>query len=125
METELLSPRAYSAPIIGRASFQAQSVIPPPPIRSANHATLDAIARVPPPVSLRLGRQGARALEELARHRGISKAEAARQAIEEAALREKRRQGLAAEVRRLMSDPDYVDEAREVAALMEELRGPG
>jgi hypothetical protein len=64
-------------------------------------------------------------LEELARRRGISKAEAARQAIEEAASREKRRQGLAAEVRRLMGDPGYVSEAREVAALMEELRGPG
>jgi hypothetical protein len=64
-------------------------------------------------------------LEELARRRGISKAEAARQAIEETASREKRRQGLAAEVRRLMDDPDYVSEAREVAALMEELRGPG
>jgi hypothetical protein len=64
-------------------------------------------------------------LGELARRRGISKAEAARQAIEEAALRERQRQGLAAEVRRLMSDPDYVSEARDVAALMEELRGPG
>ncbi len=93
--------------------------------RSAKHATLDSIARVPPPISLRLGREGTRALEELARRRGISKAEAARQAIEEAASREKRREGLAAEVRRLMDDPDYVSEAREVAALMEELRGPG
>jgi hypothetical protein len=63
-------------------------------------------------------------LEELARRRGISKAEAARQAIEEAAIREKRRHGLAAEVRRLMEDPDYVEEARDVASLMEELRGP-
>jgi hypothetical protein len=65
-----------------------------------------------------------RALEELARRRGISKAEAARQAILEAALRERGRRGLAAEARRLMADPDYVDEAREVSALMEELRGP-
>jgi len=63
-------------------------------------------------------------LEELARRRGISKAEAARQAIEEAAIREKRRHGLAAEVRRLMEDPDYMEEARDVASLMEELRGP-
>lgn len=75
-------------------------------------------------MSLRLGRDGTRALEELARRRGISKAEAARQAIEEAAIREKRRHGLAAEVRRLMEDPDYVEEARDVASLMEELRGP-
>jgi Ribbon-helix-helix protein, copG family len=79
--------------------------------------------RVPPPVSLRLGRKGVRALEDLARRRGISKAEAARQAIEETALRERRRRGLAAEARRLMSDPDYLNEAREVSALMEELRG--
>lgn len=75
-------------------------------------------------MSLRLGRDGTRALEELARRRGISKAEAARQAIEEAAIREKRRHGLAAEVRRLMEDPDYMEEARDVASLMEELRGP-
>jgi hypothetical protein len=72
-----------------------------------------------------LGREGSRALEELARRRGISKAEAARQAILEAALRERGRRGLAAEVRRLMADPDYVDEARAVSTLMEELRGPG
>ena len=78
----------------------------------------------PPPLSLRLGRQGLRALEDLARRRGITKAEAARQAIEEAAKRERRRSGLAAEARRLMSDPDYVEEAREVIELMEELRGP-
>jgi predicted transcriptional regulator len=95
------------------------------PRRSVKRATLQLIARVPPPISLRLGRDGTRALEELARRRGISKAEAARQAIEETAAREKRRQGLAAEVRRLMEDPGYVGEAREVAALMEELRGPG
>ena len=64
-------------------------------------------------------------LENLARIRGISKAEAARQAIEETAAREERQRGLAAEVRQLMSDPSYVEEAREVAELMEELRGPG
>jgi hypothetical protein len=64
-------------------------------------------------------------LEELARRRGISKAEAARQAIEEAAQRERKRGGLAAEARRLMSDPDYVKEMREVADMMEELRGQG
>jgi hypothetical protein len=55
----------------------------------------------------------------------VSKAEAARQAILEAALRERGRRGLAAEVRRLMTDPGYVEEAREVSALMEDLRGPG
>lgn len=54
----------------------------------------------------------------------MSRAEAARQAIAEAAERERRRAGLAAEARRLVEDPAYVREAREVAALMEELRGP-
>ena len=64
------------------------------------------------------------ALEALARVRGISKAEAARQAIEEAAERERRRSGLAAEVQRLTEDPADVEESREVAKMMEELRGP-
>jgi hypothetical protein len=62
-------------------------------------------------------------LEYLARRRGISRAEAARQAIEEASQRERRRAGLAAEAQRLMANADYVREAREVAELMEELRG--
>ena len=79
----------------------------------------------PHPLSLRLGRDGWSALEELARRRGVSRAEAARQAIAETAERERRRRGLAAEARRLMADSEYVREARDVAALMEELRGPG
>lgn len=82
------------------------------------------MARVPPPVSLRLGHDGVRALDEIARCRGVSRAEAARQAIAETAERERRRGGLAAEARSLMQDEDYVREAREVAALMEDLRGP-
>lgn len=94
-------------------------------LRSSKHATLSDIAPAPPPLSLRLGREGVRALEELARNRGIGKAEAARQAILETAQRERARRGVAAEARRLMADPDYVDEAREVSVLMEELRGPG
>jgi hypothetical protein len=73
---------------------------------------------------LRLGRDGLRALDEIARRRGISRAEAARQAIAETAERERRRSGLAAEVRALMQNDAYVREAREVAALMEQLRGP-
>jgi predicted transcriptional regulator len=76
------------------------------------------------PLSLRLGADGLRALDEIARHRGITRAEAARRAISEAAERDRRRSGLAAEARRLMHDPTYVSEAREVAAMMEELRGP-
>jgi len=78
----------------------------------------------PPPLSLRLGHEGRRALDELARRRGVTSAEAARQAITETAERERRRAGLAAEVQALMQDDAYVEEAREVAELMEQLRGP-
>jgi len=77
-----------------------------------------------PPLSLRLGRDGLRELDEIARRRGITRAEAARQAIAETAERDRRRRGLAAEARALMDDRDYVREAREVAELMEQLRGP-
>ena len=77
-----------------------------------------------PPLSLRLGRDGLRALEEIARRRGISRSEAARQAIAETAERERRRAGLAAEARMLMEDDAYVREAREVTELMEQMRGP-
>ncbi|MEX2105892.1 MAG: CopG family transcriptional regulator [Solirubrobacterales bacterium] len=94
-------------------------------LRSANHATLSQVTPAPPPLSLRLGQAGARALEDLARLRGVSRAEAARQAIGEAAERERKRSGLAAEARRLMADPAYVAEAQEVIDLMEELSGPG
>lgn len=77
-----------------------------------------------PPLSLRLGSEGLNALDDIARTRGISRAEAARQAITETAERDRRRSGLAAEVRNLMANESYVTEALEVAALMEELRGP-
>jgi hypothetical protein len=82
------------------------------------------MASAPHPLSLRLGRDGLNALEEIARRRGVSRAEAARQAITETAERERRRGGLAAEVRNLMSNDNYVREAREVAGMMEQLRGP-
>jgi predicted transcriptional regulator len=75
-------------------------------------------------MSLRLGREGLRALDEIARRRGVTRAEAARQAISETAERERRRSGLAAEAGRLAQDPAYVREASDVAALMEQLRGP-
>ena len=78
----------------------------------------------PPPLSLRLGRDGIRELDEIARRRGITRAEAARQAIAETAERERRRRGLAAEARALMENREYVREAEEVAELMERLRGP-
>ncbi|MGA9315327.1 MAG: ribbon-helix-helix protein, CopG family [Solirubrobacteraceae bacterium] len=76
-------------------------------------------------MSLRLGRDGLNALDEIARRRGLSRAEAARQAIAETAERERRRGGLAAEARRLMENEDYVREAQEVAGLLEHLRDPG
>jgi len=77
-----------------------------------------------PPLSLRLGHDGLRALDDIARHRGVTRAEAARQAITETAQRDRRRAGLAAEAAALANDPVYVREAREVAELMETLRGP-
>ena len=58
------------------------------------------------PLSLRLGDEGWRALEDIARRRGLTRAEAARQAISETAERERRRSGLAAEVAGLADDPD-------------------
>jgi predicted transcriptional regulator len=76
-----------------------------------------------PPLSLRLGADGLRALDEIARRRQVTRAEAARQAIAETAERDRRRSGLAAEAANLARDPAYLAEAREVAALMEELRG--
>lgn len=75
------------------------------------------------PLSLRLGSDGLTALDEIARRRGITRAEAARRAIAETAERDRKRSGLAAEARQLMQDPAYVSEARDVAAMMEELRG--
>jgi predicted transcriptional regulator len=79
----------------------------------------------PPPISLRLGRDGVRDLADIARRRGVTRAEAARQAIAETAERERRRAGLAAEARGLVENRAYVEEARAVVALMEDLRGPG
>jgi predicted transcriptional regulator len=81
------------------------------------------VASAPHPLSLRLGRDGLSALDQIARRRGISRAEAARQAIAETAERERRRGGLADEARHLMQDKQYVQEARDVAELMESLRG--
>jgi predicted transcriptional regulator len=84
------------------------------------------MGKAPPPLSLRLGEEGTKALKELAELRGVTRAEAARQAIEEAAEREQERQGsvLAADARRLAADPAYVAEAREIVEWMEELSDP-
>ena len=91
--------------------------------RSAFRATVGSVVSAPHPLSLRLGREGMGDLEEIARRRGVTRSEAARQAIAETAQRDRRRSGLAAEVARLTRDPAYQREAREVAELMEELRG--
>lgn len=70
------------------------------------------------PLSLRLGADGWRALEDIARKRGLTQAEAARQAIAETAERERRRSGLAAEVARLADDPvDRAERSRVMAEL--------
>lgn len=115
----------------GTAQTHGQVAISTPPLlglihamRSAVYATFWFMGAAPPPLSLRLGREGFDALEQIARRRGVSRAEAARQAISETAERDRRRAGLASEARRLMEDPAYLREAREVASLMEDLRGP-
>jgi predicted transcriptional regulator len=92
--------------------------------RSVKRTTIDNMAPAPPPISLRLGHDGTDALADLARRRGITKAEAARQAIEETAERERRRSGLAEEARGLAADPRYVEEAREIIEMMEEMSDP-
>jgi predicted transcriptional regulator len=86
-------------------------------------ATMLYMATAPPPLSIRLGNEGLAALDEIARRRGVGRAEAVRQAIAETAQRDRRRTGLAAEARGLMENPAYLEEARQVASLMEELRG--
>jgi hypothetical protein len=71
------------------------------------------------PLSLRLGADGWIALEDIARKRGLTRAEAARQAIAETAERERRRSGLAAEVARLTDDPVDRAERNRVMAEMD------
>ena len=71
------------------------------------------------PLSLRLGDEGWRALEDIARKRGLTRAEAARQAISETAERERRRSGLATEVAGLADDRADRAERRRVMADMD------
>lgn len=57
-------------------------------------------------------------MEDIARRRGLTRAEAARQAIAETAERERRRSGLAAEVARLAEDPlDRAERGRVMAEM--------
>ena len=58
-------------------------------------------------------------MEDIARKRGLTRAEAARQAISETAERERRRSGLAAEVARLADDPDDLSARSQVMADMD------
>ena len=74
-------------------------------VHSALQSQEMAPASSPQPLSLRLGKEGRLALEDIARSRGVTRAEAARQAIAETAERDRRRSGLAAEVTRLVADP--------------------
>lgn len=70
------------------------------------------------PLSLRLGADGWHALEDIARKRGVTRAEAARQAIAETAERDRRWSGLAAEVAQLADDPvDRVERGRLMAEM--------
>jgi hypothetical protein len=55
-------------------------------------------------------------LEDIARKRGLTRAEAARQAFTETAERERRRSGLAAEAARIADDPvDRAERGRLIA----------
>jgi len=78
--------------------------------------------KTPTPLSLRISHEGLRSLEEIARRRGITRAEAARQAIAETADRERQRSGLAAEARALAEDPEYLTEAQRIVSEMNERR---
>jgi predicted transcriptional regulator len=136
LQPQTIAPSLRARPVIperartikrvrGRTAVRPRPSGPKPPQRcSALCATLSWRMASPPPLSLRLGPDGLSALDEIARRRGITRAEAARRAIAETAKRERRRADLAAEARRLMQDRAYVREAREVALLMEELRDP-
>lgn len=73
-------------------------------------------------LSVRLNGEAARALRVLMRG-GISRSEAVRAALIEAARR-RRAAALAAEAARLAQDPDDRAEMKEVAELMEDLRAP-
>jgi predicted transcriptional regulator len=88
-------------------------------MRYTSHCTMASTGTSSQTLSLRLGDEERRALEDIARTRGITRAEAARQAITETAERERRRFGLAAEVARLAADPADRAARERVAADMD------
>ncbi len=83
--------------------------------------TLSSMARA---VSVRLDDEALRALARL-EATGLSRSQAIRKALLDAAERLERRESLAAEVRALEADEADRMEMLEVAALMESLRAPG
>lgn len=81
----------------------------------------DTLADVVRAISVRLDEEALRALSRL-EATGLSRSEAIRRALVDAAGRLKRREALAAEVRELEDDEDDRREMLEVADLMESLR---
>lgn len=75
-------------------------------------------------ISVRLDDEAERALRAL-ESTGMSRSEAIRSALVDAARRLRLRSELAAEVARLEADSDDRDEMLAVAGLMESLRAPG
>lgn len=76
------------------------------------------------PLSVRLDAEALAALATLTAG-GLTRSEAIRQALLEAAARRRGPRSLAAEAARLTEDSSDRAEMAEVAALMESLRGPG
>jgi len=74
-------------------------------------------------ISVRLDDEALQALAQL-EATGLSRSQAIRKAVVDAAERLKRRQALAAEARELEADEDDRREMLQVAALMENLRAP-
>jgi hypothetical protein len=75
-------------------------------------------------ISVRLDEDAERALRSL-EAAGMSRSEAIRRALVDAAVRLSRRDAIAAEVAALESDPDDRHEMAEVASFMEQMRAPG
>ncbi|MGH2748194.1 MAG: ribbon-helix-helix protein, CopG family [Actinomycetota bacterium] len=75
-------------------------------------------------ISVRLDDDALRALARL-EATGLSRSQAIRQALVDAAERLRRRESLAAEARALEADDADRQEMLEVAAMMESLRAPG
>ena len=75
-------------------------------------------------ISVRLDDEAYRALARL-EATGLSRSQAIRQAVMDAAERLRRHESLAAEARALEADEEDRREMLEVAALMESLRAPG